>query len=82
MIRPGTTRRFRARTMGDSAALRDDRKTVRLGIGRYADLVVFSVKVKKPQSVAGRIWNLGQEALGSTANKQDRDGLIRDPPGR
>jgi len=36
---------------------------VQLGIGRYADLVVFSIKMKQPQSVAGRIWNLGQEAL-------------------
>jgi len=34
-----------------------------LGIGRYAGLVVFSIKVKQPQSVAGRIWNLGQEAI-------------------
>jgi hypothetical protein len=32
-------------------------------IGRYAGLVVFSIRVKQPQSVAGRIWNLGQETL-------------------
>jgi len=25
--------------------------------------VVFSIRVKQPQSVAGRIWNLGQETL-------------------
>lgn len=36
---------------------------VQLEIGRYAGLVVFSIKMKQPQSVAGRIWNLGQEAL-------------------
>jgi hypothetical protein len=25
--------------------------------------VVFSIRVKQPQSVTGRIWNLGQDAL-------------------
>jgi hypothetical protein len=41
----------------------DARGPVRPGNGRYAGLVVFSVRVKQPRSVAGRVWNLGQDGL-------------------
>jgi hypothetical protein len=40
----------------------DARGRVRLGIGRYAGLVVFRIHVKRPQSVAGWIWNLAMDA--------------------
>jgi hypothetical protein len=31
-------------------------------LARYAGIVVFSVRVRKPRSAAGLIWNLGQDA--------------------
>ena len=34
-----------------------------LAAGRYAGLVVFGIRVKQPKSVAGRIWNLAEEAF-------------------
>jgi hypothetical protein len=36
---------------------------VRLGVGRYAGLVVFSIRVNQPKSVAGRTWNFAQDAF-------------------
>jgi hypothetical protein len=35
---------------------------VHCGLFRYAGVVVFTIRVRRPQSVAGRIWNLAQDA--------------------
>lgn len=35
---------------------------VRLAVGRYAG-VVFSIRIRQPRSVAGRVWNLAQYLL-------------------
>jgi membrane protein YdbS with pleckstrin-like domain len=34
---------------------------------RYANDVVFTIKRKRPKSVAGRAWNLAQDAVGIAA---------------
>jgi hypothetical protein len=31
------------------------------GYPRYADAVVFTLRVKRPQSIVARCWNLGQD---------------------
>ncbi len=34
---------------------------VEFAVGRYAGVVVFSVRVSQPRSIAGRSWNLAQD---------------------
>jgi hypothetical protein len=34
---------------------------VRLALCRYAGVVVFSIRVRRSRSVAGRVWNLVQD---------------------